>query len=200
MRSCPVGFTRPAALTGHGAADPLVSSRLTAQPHPLQRANSGGVVSEQRDVLRSVSTEMVRLYKEHFGRGPTRARSAWAGPHVLVSTLEETMTPAEEHLVEMGEHQRLRDTRMFFQYATEHAFREAVERIVGRPTRAFVSGMDTRNDISTEVFYFHPEGESRTPTRPERDQVPPASPTSIANQTCVVPSRTPHFTVSVSTM
>jgi uncharacterized protein YbcI len=33
-----------------------------------------------------VSNEMVRIYKELFGRGPTRARTNFAGPDVLVVT------------------------------------------------------------------------------------------------------------------
>jgi uncharacterized protein YbcI len=57
----------------------------------------------------------------------------------------------------MGEHQRLRDVRMFFQYATENTFRESVEQITGRKVIAFVSGIDTERDVSSEVFYLEPE-------------------------------------------
>ena len=106
--------------------------------------------------LMQMSNEMVRLYKELFGRGPTKTRSHWAGPDALLCTLENSLTPAERSLVEMGEHQRLRDARMFFQYATEERFVEAAERLVGRKVRGFVSGMDTKKDIATEVFYFEP--------------------------------------------
>ena len=67
------------------------------------------------------------------------------------------MTPAERNLVAMGEHQRLRDTRMFFQYASEDQFRESVEQITGRKVWAFVSGIDTQRDVSTEVFYLEAE-------------------------------------------
>jgi uncharacterized protein YbcI len=107
-------------------------------------------------MLAQLSNEMVRLYKEQFGRGPTRARSNWAGSDALLCTLEDSMTPAERNLVLMGEHQRLRDTRMFFQYATEHEFREIVERVTGRKVRAFVSGIDAEHDVAAELFYFDP--------------------------------------------
>ena len=80
----------------------------------------------------AISNEMVRLYKTQFGRGPTRARTHWAGADVVVVVLEDTLTPAERNLVEMGEHQRLRDTRTFFQYATVREFCEPVERLTGR--------------------------------------------------------------------
>jgi len=101
-----------------------------------------------------VSREMVRIYKEQFGRGPTKTRTAFAGPNCLVVTLEESLTPAERNLAEMGEHQRLRDVRMFFQHASESEFVDTAERLTGRKVRGFVSGMDTQKDISSEVFYF----------------------------------------------
>ena len=103
---------------------------------------------------------MVRLYKEQFGRGPTKARSNYAGPDAVLCTLENSFTPAEASLVRMGEHQRLRDTRMFFQYASEKGFRDAVEQITGRKVRAFVSGVDVEQDVSSELFYLEPTGAS----------------------------------------
>jgi uncharacterized protein YbcI len=101
-----------------------------------------------------ISREMVRLYKEQFGRGPTKARTEFAGPDIVICTLEHSLTPAEQRLAEMGEHQRLRDTRMYFQHATEDQFRAVIERIVGRPVRAFTSGIDTGVDVSSEVFHL----------------------------------------------
>jgi uncharacterized protein YbcI len=100
---------------------------------------------------------MVRIYKEQFGRGPTKAQTHFAGNDLVVTTLQDSLTPAERNLVAMGEHQRLRDTRMFFQYATEEHFRELVEDIVGRKVVAFVSGIDTRHDVSIEAFYLEPQ-------------------------------------------
>jgi uncharacterized protein YbcI len=101
----------------------------------------------------------VRLYKEQFGRGPTRVRTHWAGKDALVVFLEDTLTPAERNLVRMGEHQRLRDTRMFFQYATVREFCEPVERITGRKVRSFLSALDTVVDgLSIETFVLHPAG------------------------------------------
>ena len=107
-------------------------------------------------ILADVSREMVRLYKEQFGRGPTKARTAFAGADCLICTLEDSLTPAEKRLVDLGEHQRLRDVRMFFQHATEDEFIEVVERLTDRRVRGFVSGIDTGRDISSEVFYLEP--------------------------------------------
>ncbi len=117
-------------------------------------AQVGSAVNPQASKLAEISREMVRLYKEQFGRGPTRARSNFAGPDLIVCTLEDTLTPAEQRLAEMGEHQRLRDLRLCFQYATEAQFCEMIERVLGRKVRAFVSGMDTSKDVAAEIFYL----------------------------------------------
>jgi uncharacterized protein YbcI len=121
--------------------------------------------------LMEVSNAMVRLYKEQFGRGPTSVRTHWAGPNALVTFLEDTLTPAERSLVKLGEHQRLRDTRMFFQYATVREFCEPVERITGRKVRSFLSAIDTEVEgLSIETFVLHPEG-YKGPSRLERAEV-----------------------------
>jgi uncharacterized protein YbcI len=118
--------------------------------------------------LMEVSNAMVRLHKEIFGRGPMLARSYWAGPDALVALLEDTLTPVERNMVRMGEHQRLRDTRMFFQYATVREFCEPVEQITGRTVRSFVSGIDTEVEgFSIETFVLYPVGYTG-PSRTER--------------------------------
>ena len=106
--------------------------------------------------LAEISRQIVRLYKEQFGRGPTKARTSFAGPNTVICTLEDTFTPAERRLAEMNEHQRLRDTRLYFQHATEKEFFAVVEGALDRKVRAFVSGVDTRMDVSAEVFYLEP--------------------------------------------
>jgi uncharacterized protein YbcI len=113
----------------------------------------------QRNVSLAVSNEMVRLYKDLFGRGPTRARTNWSGPDTLTVVLEDTLTPAERNLLKLGEHQRLRDTRMFFQYASVREFCDPIERITGRKVRAFISGLDTECEgLAAELFVLHPAG------------------------------------------
>lgn len=115
------------------------------------------VYREARSELLELSNEMVRLYKDLFGRGPTKARSDYAGRDAILCTLENSLTVAERSMADMGEHARLRDTRTFFQAAAGNRFVEAVERVTGRKVRAFVSGIDTVHDVASEVFYLVPE-------------------------------------------
>jgi uncharacterized protein YbcI len=123
-----------------------------------QVPESTETVDYRQSVMAEISREMVRLYKEQFGRGPTKARTNFAGPDIVIVTLEETFTPAEQRLAEMGEHQRLRDTRLYFQHATEDEFRSIIERVSGRKVRAFNSAVDTETDVCVEVFHLEPQG------------------------------------------
>jgi uncharacterized protein YbcI len=110
-------------------------------------------------ILMEISNVMVRLYKTQFGRGPTQVRSHWAGHDALVVFLEDTLSPPERTLVRLGEHQRLRDLRIVFQYASVREFCEPIEQITGRKVRSFLSAIDTEVDgLSIETFVLHPAG------------------------------------------
>jgi uncharacterized protein YbcI len=106
--------------------------------------------------LQELTNAMVRLYKELFGRGPTKARTNYAGPDTIITTVQNSLTAAERNMVELGEDQRVREIRMFFQHASEAEFTGTVEEITGRKVWAFVSGMDTTRDMASEVFYLEP--------------------------------------------
>ena len=124
-------------------------------PNPTAISGEG---NHHESVRAEISREMVRLYKELFGRGPTRARTEFAGPDIVICSLENSFTPAERSLAEMGEHQRLRDTRMYFQSATAERFTEIIERVTSRRVRAFISGLDADEDVCAEVFYLGDRG------------------------------------------
>jgi uncharacterized protein YbcI len=104
--------------------------------------------------MAAVSNAMVWLHKEQFGRGPTRTRSYFAGPDVLVCVLEDVLLPAERKMVALGDAARVRESRIAFQAATEAEFVAAVEEIVDRKVRAFASGVDPNANVVFETFFF----------------------------------------------
>jgi uncharacterized protein YbcI len=115
-----------------------------------------GLEDTGTSTLMAVSDAMIRLHKEQFGRGPTRARSYFAGPDALVCVLEDTLLPAERKLVELGEEARVRETRISFQAATAEDFITAVEEIIRRKVRGFASAIDARRNVAFENFLFEP--------------------------------------------
>ena len=46
-------------------------------------------------VLKGITHALVGLYKDKFGRGPTKARTDWANDNTLICVLEHTLAPAE---------------------------------------------------------------------------------------------------------
>ena len=112
---------------------------------------------EGQSELLAISNAVVRLYKEQLGRGPTRARSHYAGRDIIIVSLENTMVPAERKLVELGEARRMAESRLLMMQGAESEFCEAVEQITGRQIRAMVCGMAAESDISTKVFYLEPQ-------------------------------------------
>jgi uncharacterized protein YbcI len=106
------------------------------------------------DTLSAVSNTLVALHKEQFGRGPGQARSEFAGPDTLVCVLHDALLPAERALVDMGEQQRVRESRMFLQVATADAFVGAIEEIVHRKVDAFTSATDPDKGVVFEIFTF----------------------------------------------
>jgi uncharacterized protein YbcI len=110
-------------------------------------------------MLAQLSNAMVGIYKVDFGRGPTRSVSYFAGPDALVCILRDSLTKAEQRLVEIGEAERMRETRLIFQHASEDKFRQAVEEATGRKVESFVSGIDVFVDVSVEFFTLEPEAD-----------------------------------------
>jgi uncharacterized protein YbcI len=104
----------------------------------------------------AISNAMVRLHKDQFGRGPTRARTYFVGPDALVCILEDVLLPAEQKLAEVGQDDRVRETRTEFQAATAEDFVAAVEKIVLRKVRAFASAVDADTNVIFENFTFEP--------------------------------------------
>ena len=103
-----------------------MSSLQSRTPTGLRQGASGD--GDGRSRMLEISNSMVRVYKEAFGRGPTKARAYFAGPDILVVLLADSLTVAERNLAAMGEHERLRQSRIFFQHAMEEQFRAHLNR------------------------------------------------------------------------
>jgi uncharacterized protein YbcI len=102
--------------------------------------------------LLEVANVIVHLYKETFGRGPTKARAMFSGSDTLVVVLQDVMTVAERQLMALGEHSRVREQRLLLQLALEDRKRLEVQRILKRRVLACVSGADPDRNLAVEFF------------------------------------------------
>jgi uncharacterized protein YbcI len=107
------------------------------------RDGSGAVVA-------AVSRQVVGIYAEYYGRGPTKAKTIWRDD-VVVCILEDVFTRAEKLLVDGGRFDQVRLNRQAFQEQIEPQFREMVEEVTGRRVDACLSQVDV-NGVAAEIF------------------------------------------------
>jgi uncharacterized protein YbcI len=100
-------------------------------PHDTCSPSRPGRDAGASSPLLEIGKVMVGLYKEAFGRGPTKVRTAFAGPDTVVVVLEDGFTVAERTLLGLGEVEALRKSRRVVQQALEERARSAVEGALG---------------------------------------------------------------------
>jgi uncharacterized protein YbcI len=102
--------------------------------------------------LAEVTNGIVRLFREYYGRGPTKAKSYLLDDRIVVCVLEDTMTVVERTLVDQGEGSKVRDVRLTFQEAMAEEFRAVVTKAMGRPVASYHSQLTLDPDIGFEFF------------------------------------------------
>ena len=107
------------------------------------------------ELLLAISNAVVRIYKEHFGKGPTKARTYYEGD-VVTCVLSDVYTRAEHTLLSHGRTASVIHNRNELQEAVRTEFVTAVEQLTHRRVIGFFSGNQTDPDISVEVFVLAP--------------------------------------------
>jgi uncharacterized protein YbcI len=110
----------------------------------------------------SISNAITRLHRDHYGRGPTTARTIIQRNYV-VCFLDDIYTPVERTLIEADRLEAVRGTRNIFQDAMSANFRQAVEEATGRSVIAFMSQVHFDPDMAAEVFVLEPQDDDRAP-------------------------------------
>jgi uncharacterized protein YbcI len=105
--------------------------------------------------LAEVSRTLVAIFKRNYGKGPVRARS-FLQKDVLTVVLEGGYTTIEHKLEEHGHTDEIIATRLAMQKAVEDEMRTAIETILRRSVRSFMSANDPANDLQAEVFVLDP--------------------------------------------
>jgi len=104
-------------------------------------------------VLLGISNAIVRLYREHFGRGPTGAKT-YALDDVIVCVLRDGLTTVEKTLFEQGRADAVREMRSAFQDAVAERFTGAVEELTKLRVVAFMSQAHVDPDLAVEIFFL----------------------------------------------
>jgi len=127
--------------------------------------------------LAEISTTIVQLQKEFFGKGPTKARTNWAGDDALVCILGGGFTPVEQTLFEAGREEAVQAMRHAFQMAMKNRLTAAIEKIVERKVVGFMSAAHQDPDVACEVFLLEPRpDDNNSPLRAENQRSPSLEP------------------------
>jgi uncharacterized protein YbcI len=130
------------------------------EPRDDERRNGG--LTERGQMLADVSNAIVRIHKQFYGKGPVRAR-AHISEDVVTVILEGGFTRSEQTLNDHGHEREVLSSRLAMQSAVESEFRTAVEKIMYRSVRSFMSANDPANDLQAEIFVLHPRDADELP-------------------------------------
>jgi uncharacterized protein YbcI len=86
---------------------------------------------EHGEMRSALSNALVALIKEHWGKGPTAAKSFLNDEYVL-TIFEGGLIRNEETMLAAGEHEVVREYRLSFQQVIRDEMCGTVERITGR--------------------------------------------------------------------
>jgi uncharacterized protein YbcI len=104
-----------------------------------------------------ISNAMARLHKQYVGRGPTNSRTTIDGD-LVVCLLEGGYTRAEQTLEENDKGDLVAASRLGLQDAMRQAMVEAVEQVLARDVRSFMSANDLHRNLQVEVFVLASAG------------------------------------------
>jgi len=105
------------------------------------------------DMRREISRGMVGIYKEYFGRGPTRVRTTISDVHVVV-VLSDALTVVEQRLASEGNHETVKGVRRKAQESMGSEMQALVEGVTGRGIHCLLSDHDVPTDTAVEVLVF----------------------------------------------
>jgi uncharacterized protein YbcI len=120
--------------------------------------DSGKGSSPVGAVAAAISNAVVHLFSKHYGRGPTKAKTYLFDDYVFV-VLENVLTTSEQTLVEAGQQELVRKTRLTFQELLSEEFMEVVAEATGRPVRAYHSQIVFDPDMGFEIFVLGNQGD-----------------------------------------
>jgi uncharacterized protein YbcI len=122
------------------------------------------------ELREEISRALVQLHKQHFGKGPTKAR-AYIADDLVVCLLEGGFRKDEQMLRDHGRGDVVVQSRQASQQALRTLFVATIERLVGRRVVGFLDAVDLDTEMNADVFVLAPsKPDSRSQSRLLRRQ------------------------------
>jgi uncharacterized protein YbcI len=104
-------------------------------------------------LLAAISNRIVQIQREHYGRGPMKAKTYALDDLVVVVMRGTGFTPLEKTMLDSGDPERIVEMRHEFQHMMTKRFTDTIEELTGRRVLAFLSQAHVEPDLSIEMFF-----------------------------------------------
>jgi uncharacterized protein YbcI len=105
-------------------------------------------------LLAAISTSIVGILRNHYGRGPMKAKTYALDDIIVVVMRGSGFTPLEQTIMDSGEPHRVIDMREEFQRVMAARYKSTIEELTGRKVLAFLSQAHVDPDITMEIFFI----------------------------------------------
>ena len=105
-------------------------------------------------LLAAISTRIVAILRERYGRGPMKAKTYALDDIIVVVMRGSGFTSLEQTIMDSGEPDRIVAMRHDFQRMMTKRFTDTIEELTGRNVVAFLSQAHVEPDITIEMFFI----------------------------------------------
>jgi uncharacterized protein YbcI len=120
-----------------------------------EQARQGSQPRARGEMASAISTGLVQLHRQYYGKGPTKAKTYFVNDTVIC-LLEGGFTTVERTLIDDGQSDAVYEIRRSFQKAMETQFTEVVQNATDRKVIAYMSQIHENPDIAVELFVLEP--------------------------------------------
>jgi uncharacterized protein YbcI len=103
-------------------------------------------------LLAQITNRIVSLVREHYGRGPIKAKTYVLDNLVVCVLTDGGVTAIERTMMGGGEPERVLEMRRDFQRMMKVRYSEMIEELTGRKVLAFLSQAHVEPDLTIEMF------------------------------------------------
>jgi uncharacterized protein YbcI len=103
-------------------------------------------------LLSEITNRIVSLMREHYGRGPIKAKTYVLDNLIVCVLTDGGLTAIERTMIGSGEPERVLEMRRDFQRMMKVRYSEMIEELTGRKVLAFLSQAHVEPDLTIEMF------------------------------------------------
>ncbi len=105
-------------------------------------------------LLAAISTNIVAILRDHYGRGPLTAKTYALDDLIIVVTRDAGFTALEQTIMDHDEASLVVTMRRDFERDMSRLYQETIERLTGRTVLAFLSQSHVEPGITMETFFL----------------------------------------------